>query len=111
MIAFLDNFRARWTGISFGNQGQFFRVRHLKDSFPGYRLMEDVELAFRMKESGALLFLPKGIINVTRRWRRVGYLKNAMLVIRLVLRFIALRRLGLLKGDLGGFYRKYYGDS
>lgn len=108
-IAFLDNLRAGLFGISFGNQGQFFRKAYLRGGVPPFRLMEDVELAFRMKESGGVILLRRGIVNRTRRWRRVGYLQNALLVLRLTGSFVVRRRLGLLRGDLEGFYRRYYG--
>jgi hypothetical protein len=108
-IAFLDNARALCTGISFGNQGQFFRVKALEGGFPTFRLMEDVELAFRLKESGSVLFLGKGIRNQARRWARVGFLRNVAMVVGLVTRFIIQRRLDRLQGGLDDFYEKYYG--
>jgi hypothetical protein len=107
VIAALDNFRAGVLGVSFGNQGQFFRRAEV--SYPDFLLMEDVELSFRMKEKGAQVFLPCGIANVTRRWKKVGYLRNIALILNLVLRFVVRRRLGRIEDRLEDFYRKYYG--
>ncbi|MFH1998917.1 MAG: glycosyltransferase [Planctomycetota bacterium] len=109
-IAFLDNLRARLLGVSFGNQAQFFRKACLKDGFPPYRFMEDVELSFRMKEAGAVVFVPGGVVNLPRRWHEMGFLKNSLLVLKLVAVFVVRRRLGLVRGDLNGFYTRYYGN-
>jgi hypothetical protein len=109
-IALLDNVRARYFGIPFGNQGQFFRKTALEGGFPDYLLMEDVELAFRTKASGAALFLPKGVQNIARRWQRVGFWSNTGIVIYLTGMFVLKRRLGLLRERCADFYRKYYGS-
>lgn len=108
LIALLDSLRARWFGVGFGNQAQFFRKAALKDGFPAYRLMEDVELSFRMKEAGSVLYIPRGVANKARRWKAEGYLRNMRIVIQLTAWFIFLRRIGLIRGDCGAFYRNYY---
>jgi hypothetical protein len=110
-IAMLDNLRARFLGIAFGNQGQFFRKAGLKKGFPAFKLMEDVELSFRMKESGSILYLAHGVRNVPRRWKRIGYLRNMAMVIRLVALFVVKRRLGWIRDDCSDFYRTYYGEE
>lgn len=110
-IALLDNVRARFFGISFGNQAQFFRRSALPEGFPAYRLMEDVELAFRMKEAGSALFIPQGVINFPRRWHKKGFFKNTSLVLKLTATYIILRRLGMIQGDLDSFYTRYYGKK
>jgi len=110
LIAALDRIRAAWFGVSFGNQGQFFRREALAGGFPEYALMEDVELSFRLKEKGSIAVIRGGIKNSARRWRRVGFLGNTLTVIRLVARFVLLRRFGLLRDDCQSFYRRYYGS-
>ena len=49
IISLLNNNRAGWFGISFGDQGQFFRLAALKDigGFPAMMLMENVEFSLR----------------------------------------------------------------
>ena len=61
-IARLNNGRTRWTGIAFGDQGQFFRLGALSamGGFPRQMLMEDVELALRSKSAGLTLFSETG---------------------------------------------------
>jgi hypothetical protein len=110
-IAVLDNLRARLAGISFGNQAQFFRKEYLKGGVPDFKLMEDVELSFRMKSSGSLLFISKGVENSLRRWKGTGFLGNVGIIVRLVFIFLVKRRLGLIRDDCEGFYKKYYPEQ
>ncbi|MBD3307421.1 glycosyltransferase, partial [candidate division KSB3 bacterium] len=58
-IEWLNNGRARWMGIAFGDQAQFFRREALPliGGFPDLMLMEDVELSLRLKAQGSLCVL------------------------------------------------------
>lgn len=107
----LNNLRALWTGISFGDQAQFFRKEVIGNSFPPYKLMEDIELSFRIKEKGALLFLPRGVMSSTRGWLQRGYLNNFFKVIFLSFLFVIMRKLALIKDNCEWFYRVYYGTE
>ena len=77
-ISFLNYFRARWAGISFGDQGQFFRKEALGaiGGFPEQMLMEDVELSLRLRENGASCYIPRGIRVSKSRWDHMGFLPN-----------------------------------
>lgn len=108
LIALLNNFRARFTGISFGDQAQFFRRAALPEGFPEYRLMEDVELAMRLKDRGSLLFLPDGVASSSRRWATTGYFANFAMVIRLTGTFLVLRAFGRVRDKGEWFYQRYY---
>jgi len=110
LIAALDGLRAAWFGVSFGNQGQFFRREAMAGRFPEYALMEDVELSFRLKEKGSITVIRGGIKNSARRWRRTGFVGNTLTVIRLVALFVFLRRFGLIRDECRSFYRMYYGS-
>ncbi len=107
-IEALNRFRAVVSGISFGDQAQFFRRDVFADSFPAIKLMEDIELSLRMKENGALLFIPRGVIVSSRKWRRAGYGSNFQKVIYLTALYLIKRRVGRLSGDCDDFYRRYY---
>jgi rSAM/selenodomain-associated transferase 2 len=109
-IAWLNHLRVRLTGISFGDQGQFFRRRALDamGGFPPCMLMEDVELALRMKQIGRPLYLPDGIRVSDRRWRREGVGGNVVTVIRLFVRYLVQRRFRGVPVDGRDFYRRYY---
>ncbi len=108
LIALLNNLRARCTGISFGDQAQFFRRAALPGGFPDYLLMEDVELSMRLKEHGSILFMPDGVRSSTRRWNRTGYFANSLSVIRLTGSFLVMRAFGLIQDKGEWFYQQYY---
>ncbi len=76
----LNNLRARLLGIAFGDQAQFYRTSAVPQGFPEFRLMEDIELSLRLKERGATLFIPRGVVSSTRRWNAVGFAKNIFMV-------------------------------
>ena len=105
---FLNNTRTLITGISFGDQAQFFRKEAIGTGFPAFRLMEDIELSFRIKESGSLLFLPCSIKNRTRTWDKRGYFRNFSLVFFLSIWYVVRRRFGLLNRDNAKFFNAYY---
>ena len=112
-IALLNNLRSGLTGISFGDQGQFFRAEILPliGGFPDRMLMEDVELALRLKSIGQTAFLQKGVIVSGRRWRRSAYFARIFKVLRLCVRYLVQRRLGIADESGRAFYADYYGES
>ena len=109
-IARLNHLRTRWTGISFGDQGQFFRRAALEamGGYPRCMLMEDVELALRMKQIGRPLYLADGVVVSDRRWQKVGTGGNVVTVVGLCIRYLVQRRLGMALGDNRTFYQSYY---
>lgn len=109
-VSWLNNARARWTGISFGDQAQFFRkeVLRLIDGFPDLMLMEDVELSMRLKEQGQLSFVPKGLVVSKRRWERHGFWSTGMGVVWRCSRYLVQRRLGIGDGRGHDLYERYY---
>jgi hypothetical protein len=106
IAAWLNNSRALFTGISFGDQAQFFRAETLDsmDGFPAIMLMEDVELSIRLKQIGKVLYFRNGILASGRRWRRVKFARNFLTVTWLFTRYLIERRLG--KGEV--LHQKYY---
>jgi hypothetical protein len=108
LVALLNTFRARCLGISFGDQAQFFRRECLPEGFPDFFLMEDVELSLRLKERGALLFLPDGVWSSSRRWETAGYAANFATVIMLTGIYLCLRAFGHIRDKGAWFYRCYY---
>jgi rSAM/selenodomain-associated transferase 2 len=110
-VARLNNWRARWSGIAFGDQGQFVRRSALEamGGFPAVRLMEDVELALRMKSFGRPLLVPRGIRVSPRRWENRPFTRNAWGVIALFLRYLLERRFNGPDRIQTDYYQKYYG--
>jgi rSAM/selenodomain-associated transferase 2 len=112
MIAFLNRLRTRLTGISFGDQAQFFRRSALdaNGGFPAMMLMEDVELSFRLKEKGRVVLLPDGVRVSSRRWQGDGFVEKFTLVLKLFLRYLIERRLAGSSCVSRNYYTAYYGD-
>jgi len=109
-IAFLNNMRTILTGVSFGDQAQFFRKEALErmGGFPSMMLMEDVELSLRLKELGRLVFLPDGIVVSDRRWNGNRFAVSLLKVFYLFTRYMVERRWGKVAGSLRNYYEIYY---
>ena len=109
-IALLNNLRARFTGISFGDQGQFFRREALAQigGFPRQMLMEDVELSLRLRSVGGIAFLPRGILVSARRWNAQPFTSHTVQVLGLFARYLLARRNGCIEKITGDYYKQYY---
>ena len=109
-VAWVNNARARWTGISFGDQAQFFRREALSliGGFPHLMLMEDVELPMRLKENGPLCFISHGVAVSKRRWERQGFWSTGMGAVWRCFRFLVQRRLRIGDGSRRDLYERYY---
>ncbi|UCD79834.1 MAG: TIGR04283 family arsenosugar biosynthesis glycosyltransferase, partial [Desulfobacterales bacterium] len=110
LIAFLNNIRAYLTGISFGDQAQFFRAEALDGmgGFPSMMLMEDVELSLRLKEFGRLVFLRDGIVVSGRRWNAPRFAGNFLTVFYLFTRYLIERRWAKVDRSMKKYYEIYY---
>jgi rSAM/selenodomain-associated transferase 2 len=113
VVAVLNNLRALVTGVSFGDQAQFFRAEALDDigGFPSMMLMEDVELSLRLKEVGRLVFLHDGIIVSGRRWQGRQFSYKLMTVFRLFPRYLIERRFRRTDSIYRKYYDVYYSDN
>lgn len=112
-LASLNNARARWTGLAFGDQGQFFRAEALTlmGGYPDQMLMEDVELSFRLKETGPVCCIAYGIEVSGRRWQKMGFWRNGARVLILFLTYLVYRRLGVKDPSAESFYSRYYTEN
>ena len=84
LIEYANDIRTALSGISFGDQIQFFRRLPVQaqDIYPVIPLMEDVELALRLKRLGDLVYL-FGQANVSsRRWEKYGNSNLISIVVR-----------------------------
>jgi glycosyltransferase involved in cell wall biosynthesis len=107
VLTWLNNLRARLSGMSFGDQGQFFRKQALGE-FPDLPLMEDVETGLRLVRAGGTVFLDGPVRVSGRRWSGPGGVAKVVLVLRLLAGYLVRRRLwGSV--DAHGAYRAYYG--
>lgn len=110
-IEVLNEIRALFFGISFGDQGQFFRRSVVLDGcgFPPLPLMEDVEFSLRARAAGRLLYLGGGIESSSRRWRRERWLTRCFTVLAMTIVYRLRRREAAVVA--AALYRKYYSDA
>ncbi len=89
-IAWFMNTRSRLTGISTGDQAQFFeRIAFVTSGgFPNQLLMEDIEIS---KQAGRMMGSPinlRAAVDVSpRRWQEKGYARTILLMWRLRLQY------------------------
>ena len=94
-----------WTlasGISLGDQVKFFRRGAFQARFPAIERMEDIELSLRMKENGAVVFIPGGVTGTARRQKPDGNWIDSIKTLYETMRYLTLRKLGLLARDNAG---------
>jgi Glycosyl transferase family 2 len=110
LIEFLNDARVIFSGISFGDQIQFFIKQHVidKNLFPKIPIMEDIELSIRLTKIGRKSFLFGTPLISSRRWEKNGF-GNAFLIIRLFALYLWKRLTGI--PDTALIYRYYYGKK
>jgi len=104
VIAFFINFRSRLTKICTGDQALFVRRKTFEElgGYPDIPLMEDVELARRLKRRGGMICLRSKVTASARKWEREG-------VFRTILLMWALRFLYFIGVNPSRLHRWYYG--
>ncbi len=103
-VAAMINLRTRLTGCPWGDQAQFIR-RETFQRVGGFReipLMEDYDLALRMKREGPTVVLPYRVATSGRRFLNKGVLRTAAINWSIIIRF----RLGADPDELARWYRK-----
>lgn len=110
LIEFLNDARAVLTGISFGDQVQFFIKQPVMDRhlFPDIAIMEDVELSIRLKRLGRQTYLFGQALISPRRWKEKGF-RNTVLILRLCALYLWKRSIGT--PDTATMYSRYYGSQ
>lgn len=82
IISGLINLRDRFTRGFTGDQGIFIR-KNIFEHLGGYRdfpLMEDLDLARRMRRAGKIVRLPLTVTTSTRRWEQHGVIRTILLM-------------------------------
>ncbi len=107
VIEWWDRRRAN-RGYSFGDQAQFFRRELLTrvGGYPDLPLMEDVELARRLRRLGRPAYLDRPVVVSARRYERLGWPRVMWMNWRL-------RQQYQRKGEAAAWemYRAYYGST
>jgi hypothetical protein len=108
VIECLNEIRAVLLGLSFGDQGQFFRRGAIMagGGFPNLPLMEDVELSLRLRTAGPTLYLGGGLVCSDRRWRQENWLNRFLTVMAMTAIYRLQRRNGARITDV--LYRRYH---
>ncbi|MBK8173735.1 MAG: glycosyltransferase [Rhodospirillales bacterium] len=109
-IEALNAGRSALFDLSFGDQGQFVRRDVLAGvgGFPEVPLMEDVELALRLRRAGPLVHLGRNGIASSRRWECSPPLARIGVVLHFTARYLLSRRRARLAEDL---FTQYYGGD
>ncbi|MEE9413192.1 MAG: glycosyltransferase [Methylococcales bacterium] len=112
IIAFLNLVRVALTGITFGDQGQFFRriVAVNNNCLRAIPLMEDIELGMRLQALGKTRLLDGGLTVSVRRWKTKNVCSNAMYIFYLLTCYLFLRRF-CSDIEVDKFYDHYYSDT
>jgi len=79
-VAFMINARTRLTRKPWGDQAQFARRETLlrMGGYPAFPIMEDYELARRMKRAGRVAFLPTTVRTSGRRFLAKGVIRTSI---------------------------------
>jgi hypothetical protein len=107
LLSVFSNAKASLFGLSFGDQGQWFRRGCV--AVPEIPLMEDVELAVRINDAGGAVRTPASLWVSTRRYSDRGSLSVIFSVISFTLGYLFHRRWTGTVPDTAGLYEKYYG--
>ncbi|MCK4910087.1 MAG: TIGR04283 family arsenosugar biosynthesis glycosyltransferase [Thermodesulfovibrionales bacterium] len=78
IVEWMANWRSRLLRVPYGDQGLFTR-KETFEKIGGFRdipLMEDMEIAGRLKPLGRIVFLDKCILASPRRWVREGVVRT-----------------------------------
>jgi rSAM/selenodomain-associated transferase 2 len=108
LIECLNEVKLVLFGLSFGDQGQFFKRDAIMavGGFPSLSLMEDLELCLRLRELGPTVYLGGGLVCSGRRWRNIGWLRCCITVLTMMAIYLVRRREGAQIADI--LYRRYY---
>ncbi len=81
VVETLVNLRCRWLHSPYGDQGLFLR-RELFETlggFPGWPILEDVEMVRQLRRSGKVVTLSARISTSGRRWQRLGVWRTLLI--------------------------------
>jgi rSAM/selenodomain-associated transferase 2 len=89
-ISITSNWRARYMGLYFGDQGLFVRkdIFFKLNGFPEIELMEDFEMSRKLVKEGSMKLLPIKIGTSARRFKQGGPLKTHLKMHKIKLLYI-----------------------
>jgi len=103
LIERLANWRSRWLGMPYGDQGLFTRQESFAavGGFPDQEIMEDFELVRRLKKLGRIAVLDLPVRTSARRWQRLGVARTTLINQLVFFGYF----LGIAPARLAGWYR------
>ena len=107
LLSLLSNFKALFFGLSFGDQVQWYRKSEI--DMPDPALMEDVELAVRINDSGGYVQARSTITVSSRRYKEKGMTRVIMSVLWRTPGYLIMRRWTDEVPETKNLYKKYYG--
>lgn len=110
LISWLNRQRARWGGLSFGDQVQFIRRDALPaiGGFPNLSLMEDVEFSLRLRELEAPLYAGIPVTVSSRSWDSHPVGRRSRIILLLVAVYLWRRCLQGPQATHLDLYHRYY---
>ena len=108
IIEKLANFRSRFLQMPYGDQGIFLKAAMFSalGGFPALPIMEDFELARRLKRKGRIKILSQAATTSGRRWKKLGVLRTTVINQIIIIAYL----LGANPQKLADWYRKERGN-
>ena len=108
IIEKLANFRSRFLQLPYGDQGFFIKAAMFSaiGGFPVLPIMEDFELARRLKRKGRIKILSQAATTSGRRWKKLGALRTTVINQAIIIGYL----LGTNPQKLAEWYRKERGN-
>lgn len=103
LVERLANWRSRWFGMPYGDQGLFMRreIFVAVGGFPEQEIMEDFELVRRLRKRGKIAVLELAVLTSARRWQRLGVARTTLINQLVIMGYF----LGVAPARLAGWYR------
>jgi uncharacterized protein len=81
LVEHLANWRSRWLGLPYGDQGLFVRADLFRElgGFPELPIMEDYVMVRRLGRRGRLVTLPLAVATSGRRWQSLGIWRTTLI--------------------------------
>jgi rSAM/selenodomain-associated transferase 2 len=100
-----NSLRTRWLGLTYGDQGMFFRLSLFNESggVPEVPLMEDFLLSRKLRRTHRPVLLNGPLFVSPRRWMRRGPIRQTLLNWRILIGFY----MGLPLDSLARLYRRH----
>jgi rSAM/selenodomain-associated transferase 2 len=107
IMEFVANWRSRYLQKPYGDQALFLAAETFRTigGYPDLPIMEDFEMARRLKKKGRIIILPASVTTSARRWLRVGVWKTWFVNQTAITAYLC----GIAPGTIARFYNREKG--